>query len=145
MAYEKSKNRSRAWLFALSALGTIAIVSAGISIGQRGPDDMSEAESLGSVEIREYEGQKLSSVNDFRENSIKGPQYVNKETYKLAVTGLVAEPKTYTYDQAIDGRTNYKKVVKLDCVEGWSAAILWEGFLVWDQQNQPHYTAGQRN
>ena len=29
---------------------------------------------LDAVEIREYQGEKLSSVNDFRENSIKGPQ-----------------------------------------------------------------------
>ena len=27
---------------------------------------------------------------------------------------------------------HYKKVVRLDCVEGWSANILWEGVLVHD-------------
>ena len=31
-------------------------------------------EELDPIEIREYEGKKLSSVDDFRENSIKGPQ-----------------------------------------------------------------------
>lgn len=31
---------------------------------------------LASVEIREFDGQKLSSIYDFRENSIKGPQHV---------------------------------------------------------------------
>ena len=41
------------------------------------------------VEIREYEGQDLSSINNFRENSISGPQYVDNETYKLTITGLV--------------------------------------------------------
>ena len=29
------------------------------------------------VEIREYEGQALSSINNFRENSIKGPQHID--------------------------------------------------------------------
>jgi outer membrane lipoprotein-sorting protein len=29
---------------------------------------------LDGVEVEEYQGKKLSSVNDFRENSIKGPQ-----------------------------------------------------------------------
>ena len=33
--------------------------------------------ALEGVEIREYQGIKLSSVNDFRENSIAGPQYVS--------------------------------------------------------------------
>ena len=36
---------------------------------------------LDTVEIREYQGVKLSSVNDFRENSIKGPQSITKENY----------------------------------------------------------------
>ncbi|MCJ7614655.1 oxidoreductase, partial [Candidatus Bathyarchaeota archaeon] len=36
---------------------------------------------LGYAEIREYEGQDLSSISYFRENSIKGPQNVDNETY----------------------------------------------------------------
>jgi len=34
-----------------------------------------ETNTLSPVEIREYEGQKLSSIDDFRENSIDGPQF----------------------------------------------------------------------
>lgn len=86
---------------------------------------------LDSVEIKEYQGQKLSSVNDFRENSIKGPQYVNITNYRLEVTGLVNYPKNYTYEQ-VKGFQRYQKVVKLDCVEGWDVTILWEGVLVRD-------------
>ena len=29
------------------------------------------------VEVREYEGQDLSSISNFRENSIKGPQHID--------------------------------------------------------------------
>lgn len=86
---------------------------------------------LQKVEITEYEGKKLSSVADFRENSIKGPQYVDKESYKLEVIGLVENPVSYTYDEVLD-RQKYKKVVTLNCVEGWSATILWEGVLMKD-------------
>jgi DMSO/TMAO reductase YedYZ molybdopterin-dependent catalytic subunit len=86
---------------------------------------------LDSVEVKEYQGQKLSSVNDFRENSIKGPQYVNISSYRLEVTGLVEKPQNYTYDQ-VKGLQNYKKVVKLNCVEGWDVTILWQGVLVSD-------------
>lgn len=87
---------------------------------------------LESVEIVEYEGQDLSSMADFRENSIKGPQLVDIETYTLTVTGLVDENTTYTYDDIIDKNENYEKVVTLYCVEGWDVTILWEGVLVKD-------------
>ena len=94
--------------------------------------DMDKAKELESVEIREYEGEKLSSINDFRENSIKGPQHVDIESYRLEITGLVKNPKDYTYDEVIDHNQHYQKVVTLDCVEGWSVSILWEGVLVRD-------------
>jgi len=87
---------------------------------------------LDGVEIREYQGEKLSSINDFRENSIKGPQYINRTTYQLKITGLVETPKNYTYDEVLNNFQQYKKVVTLDCVEGWSVSILWEGVLVSD-------------
>jgi len=92
--------------------------------------NMDRAEELEPVEIREYEGENLSSVNDFRENSIKGPQDVDITSYSLKVTGLVENPKSYTYDEVVGQYPHYKKVVTLNCVEGWSATILWEGLLV---------------
>jgi len=99
------------------------------------PDFVSQPTiSLDSVEIDEYQGEKLSSINDFRENSIKGKQNVDINTYHLEVSGLVVKPKNYTYDQ-VKNFTNYQKVVKLDCVEGWSVNILWEGVLVKDILN----------
>lgn len=94
--------------------------------------NMDEAQELKSVEIRQYEGEDLSSINDFRENSIKGPQYVDIEDYRLKITGLVKNPKSYTYDEVLDSKQHYKKVLTLDCVEGWSVTLLWEGMLVRD-------------
>ena len=94
--------------------------------------DTKNTEELGPVEIREYEGVDLSSINAFRENSIKGPQEVDVESYMLNITGLVAAPKGYTYDEVISKHQNYEKVVTLHCVEGWSVTILWEGILVRD-------------
>jgi DMSO/TMAO reductase YedYZ molybdopterin-dependent catalytic subunit len=87
---------------------------------------------LGYVEIREYEGTDLSSINAFRENSIKGPQYVDNETYRLAITGLVTNELEYTYGEVISNYQLFKKVVTLHCVEGWNVNILWEGILVKD-------------
>ena len=87
-------------------------------------------------EIREYEGQDLSLIGDFIENSIKGPQHVNASTYRLTITGLVNKTVEYTYDDVINGFQKYQKVVTLHCVEGWSVKILWEGFLVKDLLNE---------
>ncbi len=115
-------------IITLFALLTLIIAAAGC----KGSETMDKPAQLPPVEIREYEGTKLSSVDDFRENSIEGPQYVDIQSYKLNITGLVREPKSLTYEEAINSYQNYKKVVTLDCVEGWSATILWEGMLVSD-------------
>jgi len=94
--------------------------------------DVDETEELGPVEIREYEGKDLSSIDNFRENSIRGPQEIDVESYTLRITGLVANSTSYTYDEVLNRHQHYEKVVTLDCVEGWSVTILWEGLLVRD-------------
>jgi DMSO/TMAO reductase YedYZ molybdopterin-dependent catalytic subunit len=88
--------------------------------------------ALPSAEVRSYEGKDLSSINDFRENSIKGPQYVNSSGYRLTVTGLTNRTDVYTYDEVLAKYPHYTKVVTLFCVEGWDTTILWEGVLVSD-------------
>jgi len=88
--------------------------------------------ALPSAEVLQYNGQRLDSVNAFHENSIKGPQNVDIGSYRLSVTGLVAASATYTYDEIISKETTYTKVVRLDCVDGWSVTILWEGVLLSD-------------
>ena len=93
---------------------------------------MDETNELKSVEVRDYQGEKLSSITNFRENSIKGPQQVDIESYKLKVSGLVENPEAYTYDEVINNHQSYEKVVTLNCVEGWSVTILWKGLLVKD-------------
>ncbi len=92
----------------------------------------SEIKELQGVEVREYQGENLSSVNDFVENTIKGPQYIDINSYQLKITGLVQQPASYDYNKVIDSYDHYRKVVRLDCVEGWSVKILWEGVLIKD-------------
>jgi DMSO/TMAO reductase YedYZ molybdopterin-dependent catalytic subunit len=114
-------------------LAIIAVVIAAFIAGIIGfGPDTGEIEELEGVEVREYEGQNLSSINDFIENSIKGPQYVDIENYQLKITGLAQNPTSYAYDEVIKDNDNYKKVVRLNCVEGWAVNILWEGVLVRD-------------
>lgn len=86
---------------------------------------------LAATEVKEYQGKDLSSILDFRENSIAGPQYIDIESYTLEISGLVNNPMEYTYDQVLD-KPAYTKMVTLNCVEGWSVDILWEGVLLAD-------------
>jgi DMSO/TMAO reductase YedYZ molybdopterin-dependent catalytic subunit len=86
---------------------------------------------LQSVEVRDYEGERLDSIAAFRENSIKGPQTVDIAGYRLEVDGLVDSSKSYSYDEVLSFQP-YQKVVTLYCVEGWDATILWEGILLKD-------------
>jgi DMSO/TMAO reductase YedYZ molybdopterin-dependent catalytic subunit len=95
-------------------------------------ENSDETQTLQTVEITEYEGKDLSSIDDFFENSIKGPQYVDAENYTLTVLGLVNNQLAMTYNETVNNHQHFKKVVTLHCVEGWSVTILWEGILVKD-------------
>jgi DMSO/TMAO reductase YedYZ molybdopterin-dependent catalytic subunit len=101
--------------------------------GTANDDTTSETdlEELTKIEVTEYEGQDLSSLTDFRENSIKGPQYIDIDAYTLTIDGLVEQPVALSYDEVLDNQ-KYTKVVTLHCVEGWSVDILWEGILLAD-------------
>ena len=90
-----------------------------------------ENDQLNSTEVKEYQGQDLSSITEFRENSIKGPQYIDEEDYILTITNSKGNI-TYSYDDVLTKHKNFEKVVTLHCVEGWSVTILWKGILVND-------------
>ncbi len=76
------------------------------------------------------------------QNTIKGTQYVNATSYRLRIFGLVDTPVNFTYKDVVINFTQYKKVATLNCVEGWSVTLLWEGPLVRDLLNQSHPKPG---
>lgn len=113
-------------------LSSVCIVIIGLALsGCSTSGSGASPNQLPSVEIREYQGENLSSIQDFRENSIKGPQVVDEKSYRLEVAGLVASPRSYSLSDAI-AHPNYSKVVTLHCVEGWDAKVLWEGIRLKD-------------
>ena len=91
---------------------------------------------LAAVEIRSYQGRDLSSINNFHENSILGPQHINESDYRLTVTGLTKSTKVSTYREVLDNHQHYTKVVTLFCVEGWDVTLKWDGILVRDLINE---------
>ena len=78
------------------------------------------------VEILSYKGQQLSSLTKFRDNSIKGPIYVDLEEYELEITGLVKNPLKLSYYEVLDF-ANESRVMDMHCVEGWTVSPLWTG------------------
>lgn len=126
LLWDMKKRRYTGWIIAIVLI--VAVIAV-LVVPQYINSYKNRPIELGGVEIAEYEGEDLSSINDFRENSIGGPQYINIDDYRLRVTGLVGEDKSYTYDDIVDIQS-YSKVVTLDCVEGWSAKILWEGIIL---------------
>jgi DMSO/TMAO reductase YedYZ molybdopterin-dependent catalytic subunit len=110
---------------------SIVIVAFIVTLIKFGPFH-SKVTQLSGVEVRNYQGQNLSSVNDFQENSINGPQYINIDDYSLNISGLVKKPLSFSYDQVINDNAAYEKVVRLNCVEGWAVNILWQGLKVSD-------------
>ncbi len=91
-----------------------------------------EPTTLYPSEVREYQGQDLSSIGNIKNNAIAGIQHINVSTYHLNVTGMVNQTLSLKYDEVLSDFAAYQKVVTLYCVEGWSAKILWQGFLVKD-------------
>ncbi|PKQ38096.1 MAG: oxidoreductase [Actinobacteria bacterium HGW-Actinobacteria-1] len=117
---------------ALAIMVVLVLLLSGCAANSGGGVSPSGGVRLDGVEVREYKGEKLGSVNEFRENSIKGPQTVDQASYRLTINGLVDTPQEYTYSQVTSDHAAYEKVVQLDCVEGWSVKVLWAGVLVSD-------------
>jgi len=85
-----------------------------------------ENATIPAVEVTEYEGTRLGSVEDFRENSIRGVQTVDPATYTLAMDGLVTQSQSWTYGELLE-MEHKQRLVTIHCVEGWSVTALWDG------------------
>jgi len=123
------KNLTRIGFLILITIGFFLTLNFLINKSFFQPSD--NIKKLKSVEIKEYQGENLSSISDFRENSIKGPQNIDIKKYILNIDGLVDKKLSLNYDQVLN-HNQYTKVVTLKCVEGWSAKILWQGVLIKD-------------
>ena len=88
--------------------------------------------TLYPTEVRNFQGENLSSIAAVKSNAIEGIQNVNRSIYNLTITGLVDNTMHISYDNVLNNYQNYQKVVTIFCVEGWRAKILWEGVLVED-------------
>ncbi len=79
-----------------------------------------------SEETTAYEGKQLTPISEQRNNAIKGTQYIDRDTYRLRVYGMVADPLNLSYEQ-LRSYPSATKLVRLDCVEGWGFDAKWTG------------------
>jgi DMSO/TMAO reductase YedYZ molybdopterin-dependent catalytic subunit len=89
---------------------------------------------LSETEAVEYHGTKLVPLSRQGNNAIKGTQRINKETYRLYVTGLIEHELNLTYSQILE-LPAYSELVYMPCVEGWGFNAKWTGFRVTDLLN----------
>ena len=82
-------------------------------------------------EIREYRGVRLDPYYREYDNSIKGPQSVDLETYRLKIIGLIEKPQSLVYHEVL-ALASVKRAVTLHCVEGWEEHLLFEGIRLFD-------------
>jgi DMSO/TMAO reductase YedYZ molybdopterin-dependent catalytic subunit len=94
-------------------------------------------------EVGSYNGQNLTPVSAYIQYlishpdvAIVGTQHINRETYRLAITGLVNNSIDYPYDAVINNFNSTLQVGTLPCVEGWSVTLLWQGVPITDLLKQ---------
>lgn len=124
-------------VFALIVLVAGGVVALNIySNNNPKPDVVSQAtmDRYQENEIREYQGANLDPAIGPRDNSIKGIQYVDIDTYRLKITGLVENQKALKYEEVLS-LDPYERKITLYCVEGWDATVLWKGVLLKDIMN----------
>jgi DMSO/TMAO reductase YedYZ molybdopterin-dependent catalytic subunit len=126
------------------ALATVSVGCVRAPVEQAAPSKATTATAdLGTVEVREYRGKKLGSIDDFRENSIEGPQQVDRKEYRLKIIGEVANPQELKYEDVL-AMPAAEKVVTLNCVEGWSVTILWKGVRLRELLEKAGYDRGAK-
>ncbi len=120
------------WFLVCAVIIVILIVGVPLLLHFGAQSSPGNPVQLSAVEVRSYQGSDLSSINDFHENSIAGPQHINESDYRLTITGLTTTTSVLTLPEILTSHRHYTKVVTLNCVEGWSVKLLFEGVLVRD-------------
>lgn len=90
--------------------------------------------NLSEVEAMEYRGTKLLPLKSQGNNAIAGTQRIDKETFRLEVTGLTERDLNLSYSQILE-LPAYSELVYMPCVEGWGFYARWTGFRVTDLLN----------
>jgi DMSO/TMAO reductase YedYZ molybdopterin-dependent catalytic subunit len=119
--------RAFAYVSCLTA-ALLVLAAAGGCAGDGGGERAGDAAVAAgdTLEVREYQGLPLDTYFRRYDNSIRGPQAVDIEEYRLTIDGLVREPQSLTYEEVL-ALEPIKRAITLYCVEGWKERLLFEG------------------
>jgi DMSO/TMAO reductase YedYZ molybdopterin-dependent catalytic subunit len=112
-------------------LGVSLLLGAGTSSSFSQPNQVPTINVLPEIEAEEFQGVLLTPLSVQRNNAVQGTQYVDRESYRLHVTGLVENELDVTYEQLLS-LPAYSQVVYMPCVEGWGFYAKWTGFRLAD-------------
>jgi DMSO/TMAO reductase YedYZ molybdopterin-dependent catalytic subunit len=116
----------KAKLFIIEVL-TIILVTGAVACAKSSlTPTSSPTPPTGEVEATEFMGKKLTPISKQLNNALAGTQVIDRQTYKLAVDGLVERPLSLSYDDLL-AYTQVSKLMDLDCVEGWNFTAKWTG------------------
>ncbi len=120
-------------LFAL-ILGLTLLLGAGTPTSYSQTDQLPASYILPEVEAKEFQGVLLTKLSEQRNNAITGTQYIDRDLYRLQVTGMVDNKLKVTYSELLS-LPPYSQVVYMPCVEGWGFYAKWTGFRLKDLLN----------
>ena len=83
------------------------------------------------VEIKEYQGEKLSPFDRSYDNSINGAQKVDINKYRLIVNGKIQMALLLSYAQVL-ALPSVTRAITLNCIEGWGEHLLFKGVRIAD-------------
>ncbi|NYT01360.1 MAG: molybdopterin-dependent oxidoreductase [Methanosarcinales archaeon] len=86
------------------------------------------------VEAREYRGVVLTPLASQGNNAVSGTIHLDRQSYRLAVGGLVEREMELGYHQLLE-LPAYSELAYMPCVEGWGFDAKWTGFRVADLLN----------
>jgi len=95
------------------------------------PIQIPTSSSLPEVEATRFMDTILTPIRQQGNNAIEGTQFIDRGSYRLAVTGLVEKDLTLTYTDLLK-LPAYSELVYMPCVEGWGFYAKWTGFRVSD-------------
>jgi DMSO/TMAO reductase YedYZ molybdopterin-dependent catalytic subunit len=80
----------------------------------------------GEIEATEFMGHVLTPISQQNNNALAGTQYIDRESYRLTVDGLVDNPLSLSYAD-LQAYPQIDQLMELDCVEGWNFVAKWTG------------------
>jgi DMSO/TMAO reductase YedYZ molybdopterin-dependent catalytic subunit len=78
------------------------------------------------VEAAEFMGRKLTPVNQQNIASLKGPQYLDRNTYRLTIDGQVDHALSLSYAD-LQAYPQISRLAEMNCVEGWNFTAKFTG------------------